>query len=99
VTHIIESNELRAESCRASVQYPFHVDVEIDRWMPLLLAACSGQRTGMELYELMRQQEHIPADTEPAKFAALLAALVSSGFIVVPEFAPPAIVRAAAASQ
>jgi methylase of polypeptide subunit release factors len=99
VTHIIESNELRAESCRASVQYPFQVDVEIDRWMPLLLAACSGQRTGLELYDLMRQQEHIPADTEPAKFAALLAALVSSGFIVVPEFAPPAIVRAAAASQ
>lgn len=99
VTHVIEADELRAASCRASIQYPFRVDVEIDRWMPLLLAACSGQRTGLELYELMRQQEHIPVETEPAKFAALLAALISSGFIVVPEFAPPAVVRAAASQQ
>jgi len=99
VTHIIEAGELRADSCRASIQYPFNVDVEIDRWMPLLLSACNGQRTGLELYELMRQQEHIPQDTEPAKFATLLAALVSSGFIVVPEFAPPAVMQAKAASQ
>jgi hypothetical protein len=99
VTHIIEASELRAQSCRASIQYPFRVDVEIDRWMPLLLAACNGQRTGHELYELMRQQEHIPAETEPVKFAALLAALVSSGFIVVSEFAPPAVIQAKATSQ
>jgi hypothetical protein len=42
VTHIIEASELRAQSCRASIQYPFRVDVEIDRWMPLLPAMGRG---------------------------------------------------------
>ncbi|MGA3127071.1 MAG: class I SAM-dependent methyltransferase [Candidatus Korobacteraceae bacterium] len=99
VTHVIEADELRAAYCRANVEYPFHVDVEIDRWMPLLLAACNGQRTGLELFEMMRQQEHIPAETEPAKFGALLSALVSSGFIIVPEFAPPAAIKTVMAGQ
>lgn len=99
VTHVIEAGELRAANCRASVHYPFHVDVEMDRWMPLLLAACNGQLTGTELYESMRQQGHVPVETQPEEFAALLAALVSSGFIVVPEFAPPAVVKAAAEEQ
>jgi hypothetical protein len=48
---------------------------------------------------MMRQQEHIPAETEPAKFGALLSALVSSGFIIVPEFAPPAVIRTVTAGQ
>ncbi|MGB9105895.1 MAG: class I SAM-dependent methyltransferase, partial [Terriglobales bacterium] len=99
VSHLIQEGELRAADCRASVQYPFHVDVEIDRWMPLLLAACNGRRTGMELYESMRQQGHIPADTPPEKFAALLAAMVSHGFVVVEEFAPPALSQAAASKK
>jgi methylase of polypeptide subunit release factors len=99
VTHVIEAGELRAANCRASVQYPFRVDVEMDRWMPLLLAACNGQPTGMELYESMRQQEHIPVETLPEEFAKLLVALVSSGFIVVAEFAPPAVLKAVAGAQ
>ena len=65
VTHVIESGELRAAQCSASVQYPFHVDVEMDRWMPLLLAACNGRPTGMELYEIMRQQGHVPVEAQP----------------------------------
>ncbi len=97
VSHLIQEGELRAADCRASVQYPFHVDIEIDSWMPLLLAACNGQRTGMELYDCMRQQGHIPADTPPEKFAALLATMVSYGFVATDEFAPPAFQKAAGA--
>ena len=67
--------------------------------MPLLLAACNGRRTGMELYESMRQQAHIPDDTPPEKFAALLAAMVSHGYVVVEEFAPPAVLHAAAGKK
>jgi methylase of polypeptide subunit release factors len=99
VTHVIEDGELRAAAARCTVEYPFNVDVKIDRWMPLLLAACDGSRSGMELYDSMRRQGHIPADTPPQKFAALLAAFVSSGFVVVEEFAPPAALKATAASS
>jgi hypothetical protein len=98
VTHVIEDEELRAANCRALVDYPFKVDIEIDRWMPLLLAACNGRRPGVELRELMCRQGHIPANSAPEKFAALLAAMVAHGFVVVPEFASPEPLRAAMAA-
>ncbi len=99
VSHVIEDGELRAADCRASVHYPFQVDIEVDRWLPLLLAACDGRRSGSDLLQMMRQQGHIPADTPPEKFAALLASLVSYGFVVVSEFAPPALLQAAATAK
>jgi SAM-dependent methyltransferase len=99
VSHVIEDGELRAADCRAAVSYPFQVDIGVDRWMPLLLTACDGRRTGAELYDLMRRQGHIPAETPPEKFAGLLAEMVSQGFVVVNQFAPPEVLKAAAAGQ
>ncbi|MFB3815807.1 MAG: methyltransferase [Terriglobales bacterium] len=89
VVHRMQEGELRVADCKAAVDYPFNIEASLDPWMPTLLAACNGTLSINELCEVIRQTKNIPADTPPERFAALVAAFISRGFLYLDEFAPP----------
>jgi SAM-dependent methyltransferase len=89
VIHRPANRVLRPEACNALVKYPYTAESEVDGWMPALLAECTGEATGLELFEKMQQCGNIPPETPPEKFGAFLAASVSRGLIYVEDFPLP----------
>jgi hypothetical protein len=91
MVHRVQEGSLVVAECKAAVDYPYNVDAAVEPWMASLFDACDGRSTGMALFERMRRESHIPEDTPPLKFGALLAVFISRGFVYVEDFAPPAL--------
>ncbi len=73
-----------------SIDYPFATDCKVQPWMALLLSRCDGKLPVEELFEISKQNGWIVPETPPEEFRALLATMVSGGFLQLEKFRLPA---------
>jgi hypothetical protein len=62
--------------------YPFKMEMKTDPWIAYLLTRCDGTKTGADLFEELKRDHAIHADTPASDFADVLRTLVSGGFLL-----------------
>jgi SAM-dependent methyltransferase len=89
VLHSVKDGGLVPEEFLMRVRHPFESECKCPVWVARMLSHCTGERTGAELLEFLKQNEIIQQDAEPGEFAEILRALITSGFMDVPAYPIP----------
>jgi SAM-dependent methyltransferase len=88
--HNFREGEVVADDFTLSTDYPFATDCKVQPWMALLLARCDGKTTVEEHFGISKENGWIIPETPPEEFCALLATMVSGGFLQLEKFKWPA---------
>jgi len=89
VTHTPEEGGLIPSAFSIKSDFPIVVDVECAPWVAVVLGACNGSQTGLEIYEEMKGQQVLDPNMSAQDFAGVLRLLGSNGVLQFQEYPLP----------
>jgi methylase of polypeptide subunit release factors len=81
VTHTPEEEGLIPTAFALKSDYPIVIDATCAPWLAVVLGACNGSMTGMDIYKEMKEQNVLEPNMTAEDFANVLRLLGSSGVI------------------
>jgi hypothetical protein len=88
-SHAMEGGLWAATECCFETDHPFALRAKALPWSTVLVAGCDGATTVREHFRRLQQCGALPATAAPEDLAKFVAALISGGFLTVPEHEPP----------
>jgi methyltransferase family protein len=83
VTHQPGAEGLMPQEYSLRVDYPWITEARTESWIAVLLSTCNGTRRVGEVYDQLRLEGIMGAETTPAEFWGLLRLLAVSGYLTL----------------
>jgi len=81
VTHTRQEEGLVPTAFALKSDHPIVIDAACSPWLAVVLGACNGASTGLEIYQEMKEHEVIEPNMTPEQFAGVLRLLGSNGVL------------------
>ena len=81
VTHTRQEEGLLPTAFALKSDHPIVIDAACSPWLAVVLGACNGASTGLEIYQEMKEHEVIEPNMTPEQFAGVLRLLGSNGVL------------------
>lgn len=88
VAHRMVQGEWQPTANTLRSRIPFDLEAKCPPWTGAFISSCDGRKTLREHLALLPEYGATSAESEQERFLTLAAALVSGGFLLVPEFEP-----------
>jgi methylase of polypeptide subunit release factors len=89
LTHRMQGRDWVADECMLAAAAPFAVEAKCPVWTATLVSHCDGDRSTRELLRLLKESGAVPPEAPESEFVKLVRALVSGGFLQIPDFPLP----------
>lgn len=85
VHHVFQNNQWVPKSYLLETDHPFSMQLDAQPWMAYAISVADGTYSGREIFERLKREQVLSADSSADDFAETLALLVSGGFLRVDQ--------------